>query len=388
MIEEADDELVPYGNCLDEGSHMNDGDSSSVGGDSIPPPPPSKYHMNRSHETFDDAHSEHTLEEAIEVNDPSIETTMPRDNDDISNISVTFDPDYEVKDHHQRRNKILLIAACCVSFFIFVGLAAGLGSSAAQSKQQEQSSSFSELNESELNVDTGDGVADATIESPTGVTGEEEKEVVPTTNGSMLTEEEQAVWREKEAEEAAAAQQETTTDETTTNSNIVPNVVTAPTDPSSSIETVIDNTDISATDGIISTDSNNQGTNNEMAATAVPTGYSSPEGTFDPDACTVDQIVASSHCENGVASTSVYMCLGRETPLRDQFWAWSVVPQAYARYQDRDWGWVQDAPSRDREITGLPNGQYVLGLYADGSGPIKPDYPLLSSTEFVVACGV
>ena len=379
MIAEADDELVPYGNCLDEGSHMNDGDSSSVGGDSIPPPPPSKYHMNRSHETFDDAHSEHTLEEAIEVNDPSIETTMPRDNDDISNISVTFDPDYEVKDHHQRRNKILLIAACCVSFFIFVGLAAGLGSSAAQSKQQEQSSSFSELNESELNVDTGDGVADATIESPTGVTGEEEKEVVPTTNGSMLTEEEQAVWREQEAEGAAAAAQQETTDETTATSaenNIVPNVVTAPTDPSSTIETVIDNTDISATDGIIST------------ATAVPTLYSSNKGTFDPDACMVDQIVASSHCENGVASTSVYMCLGRETPLRDQFWAWSEVPPAYARYVDRDWGWVQDAPSRDREITGLPNGRYVLGLYADGAGPIMPDYPLLSSTEFVVACGV
>ena len=52
------------------------------------------------------------------------------------------------------------------------------------------------------------------------------------------------------------------------------------------------------------------------------------------------------------------MCLGRETPLRDQFWAWSEVPQPYARYQERDWGWVQDAPSRDREITGLPNGRY------------------------------
>merc|ERR1712238_9356 len=123
---------------------------------------------NRSqNETFDDAHSEHTLEEAIEVNDPSIETTMPRDSDDISNISVSFDPDYEVKDHHRRRNKILLIAACCVSFFIFVGLAAGLGSSAANSKQLEQSNSFSELNESELKVDVDNtGVADSTIASP------------------------------------------------------------------------------------------------------------------------------------------------------------------------------------------------------------------------------
>ena len=32
--------------------------------------------------------------------------------------------------------------------------------------------------------------------------------------------------------------------------------------------------------------------------------------------------------------------------------------------------------------------EYVLGLYADGSGPIMPDYPLMASTEFVVACGV
>merc|ERR1712161_109843 len=162
---------------------------------------------------------------------------------------------------------------------------------------------------------------------------------------------------------AAAAQQENTDETTTADNDILPNVVTAPTDPSSSIETVIDNTDISATDGIIST------------ATAVPTVYSSNKGTFDPDACMVDQIVASSHCENGIASTSVFMCLGRETPLRDQFWAWSEVPPAYARYQERDWGWVQDAPSRDREITGLPNGRYVLGLYADGSGPIMPSCP-------------
>merc|ERR1712161_122264 len=109
-------------------------------------------------------------------------------------------------------------------------------------------------------------------------------------------------------------QQETTTDKTTTDNDIVPNAVTAPTDPSSSIETVIDNTDITDTDTDTDT-TTNQGSNNGMTtATAVPTGYSSPEETFDPDDCTVDQIVASSHCENGVASTSVYMCLGRETP--------------------------------------------------------------------------
>ena len=195
---------------------------------------------------------------------------MPRDSDDISNISVLFDPDYEVKDHHRRRNKMLLIVACCVRFCIFVGLAAGLGSSAANSKeQQEQSNSVSELNDSESNADVDNtGVAASTIASPTV---EEEKEV-PTTNG-MLTEEEQAVWREKEAE-GGAVQQETTDEMTTTaKSNIVPNVVNAPTDPSSSnsIETVIDNTDILST----MTDT----TNNAMTATAVPAGYSSPEGT-------------------------------------------------------------------------------------------------------------
>merc|ERR1712194_982791 len=104
---------------------------------------------------------------------------------------------------------------------------------------------------------------------------------------------------------------------TTAENDIVPNVVTTPTDPSSSnsIETVIDNTDLTSS----------------TTATAVPTLPSSNKGTertnaeetVDPEECTVDQIVASSHCENGVASTSVFMCLGRDTPLRDQFWAWS-----------------------------------------------------------------
>mmetsp|Transcript_673 Transcript_673/g.815 ORF Transcript_673/g.815 Transcript_673/m.815 type:complete len:430 (-) Transcript_673:121-1410(-) len=416
IIEEAEDNEneqsldLAYGNCLDETSHRNEGDSSSVGGDSLPPPPPHKKsskQKNRSHDdTFDEDHSEHdSLEEAIEVNDPSIETAIPRgrsfrgrDSDDMSNISVTFEPDYVVKGgQNRRRNKLLLMLACCLGFCVVIGLAAGYGSSAAKNKQQEQSSSFSELNssESEVNVDTGVADADATIADVA-----EEEEGVPT---NVMSTEEQDVSPPEGG--AAAPQQQETTDETATaEKNIVPNVVTAPTDPSNSIETVIDNTDLTSSttpgDGGIpatttDTYTNTQGSNsnsnsNGMPATtgtAVPSMYTSTKWV-DPDACTVDQITASSHCENGIASTSIFMCLGRDTRLNDQFWAWSEVPLAYQAYQDRDWGWLGDYDaSRNREITGLPNGRYVLGLYADGNGPVLEQYPLLASSEFTIACG-
>jgi len=432
IIEEAEDNNeneesldLAYGNCLDETSHRNEGDSSSVGGDSLPPPPPHKKssskHKNRSHDdTFDEDQSEHdSLEEAIEVNDPSIETAIPRgrsfrgrDSDDMSNISVTFEPDYVVKgQQHRRRNKMLLMLACCVSFCLIIGLAAGYGSSAAKNKQQEQSSSFSELNSSESevntngstdtsdNTDVGVVVADSTIaSSPTGgAAGEEEADGVPT-NGMML---EQQDVSPSEGGEAAQQQQETTEETTTADKNIVPNVVTTPTDPSSSIETVIDNTDLTSsttpgdggipattTDTYTNTQGSNSNSNGMTMASAVPTLYTSVL-YIDPDECSFDQITASSHCENGIASTSIFMCLGRDTRLNDQFWAWSEVPLAYQAYQDRDWGWLGDYDaSRNREITGLPNGQYVLGLYADGNGPVLEQYPLLASSEFTIACGV
>jgi len=170
---------------------------------------------------------------------------------------------------------------------------------------------------------------------------------------------------------------------------------------SSSIGADKETTDISYIDYVLSTtDTNkNQGSNNEMIATTTS------EETINSNECTVDQILASSYCENGIASTSIFMCLGTGTPLSDHFWAWSDVPPAYEPYQDRDWGWLADAAAQvqernsyggqlyntsprmmNREVKGLPNGRYVLGLYSNGV-EVRDEYPLLASSEFVISCG-
>ena len=128
----------------------------------------------------------------------------------------------------------------------------------------------------------------------------------------------------------------------------------------------------------------------------VPTSYSSEygtehttsEGTLDPDQCLFDQIVALLHCENEVSSTSIFMCLGAQTPLSDQFWVLSDMLQAYERYQDRDYGWVHDVASRNIETTGLPNRMYILEFFLDDRGLIMDGHPLLALLKFSITCGV
>jgi len=164
--------------------------------------------------------------------------------------------------------------------------------------------------------------------------------------------------------------------------------ITKHTDTNSNIgatETTRDTTDTTI-DGSISTDTESS---DEMMriVLSIDSAGSVTESTI----CALDHIVASSHCDrNGRAMTRIFLCLGTATPLADQFWAWSDVPPAYAQVEKQDWGWVKDvSSSRGREVSGLPDGRYILGLYANGRQSSADDevYPLLASFDFDITCG-
>jgi len=421
------------GNLLDNYYYGDEGDSSfeSSGGDSLPPPPPSYYPSssssskpptrsshNPTDNNNDDEESpaspgEKTGEAPPIYADPYIEAIHNNDKNDDRSISVLYDDMVEKKwssaankdDYgysNVRRNKILLIVACCVSFCVLVGLVAVYATVSMKDKQeQQQANAVAFVSESELNSNNN-----TTLEIVPTDTEEQQQQQQQDEDVAMKRFPEGAGEDNIFAHEnnnipppppVVGVQQETATG--TTEGSIDPsNVSTQPIDTSSSsIGADIDTT----VDGILSTDNDSEG------KTAVPTLYASLGGNSDPDECAITQIVASSHCENGIASTSIFMCLGTDTPLSDQFWAWSEVPVAYKPYQERDWGWLADALAQfqernhyggqqysaasprtvNREVTGLPNGRYVLGLYADGNGPVLEQYPLLASSEFTIACG-
>jgi len=140
-------------------------------------------------------------------------------------------------------------------------------------------------------------------------------------------------------------------------------------------------------DGTISTDKESDSDEIMSIVLSIDSAGSVTESTI----CALDRIVASSHCDrNGIAVTRIFLCLGTATVVADQFWAWSDVPPAYAQVEKQDWGWVKDvSSSRGREVSGLPDGRYILGLYANGRQSSADDevYPLLASFDFVITCG-
>jgi len=115
---------------------------------------------------------------------------------------------------------------------------------------------------------------------------------------------------------------------------------------------------------------------NTNVATSFFTG-----GTTDDIECITDEISVSSSCENGVTSASINICLFDN--ISDQYWAWVDTPREYAPFVARDWGWLRDGTKR--EMSGLPEGTYVLGLYSNGEETLD-EYPLITSTEFTITC--
>jgi len=165
--------------------------------------------------------------------------------------------------------------------------------------------------------------------------------------------------------------------------------ITKQTDKNNNIgatESTIDTTETTI-DGTISTDKESDSDEIMSIVLSIDSAGSVTESTI----CALDRIVASSHCDrNGIAVTRIFLCLGTATVVADQFWAWSDVPPAYAQVEKQDWGWVKDvSSSRGREVSGLPDGRYILGLYANGRQSSADDevYPLLASFDFVITCG-
>ncbi len=112
-----------------------------------------------------------------------------------------------------------------------------------------------------------------------------------------------------------------------------------------------------------------------IASTTVPT-------EFDPfRKCEENGISVLTSCTNTGASALFNFCLVED--VTDQFWEFVSTPPRVPLAVANDWGWLRDGASD--EIAFLPEGIYEIGLFSNGEQNLQ-QYPLLSSTEFIVDC--
>ena len=69
--------------------------------------------------------------------------------------------------------------------------------------------------------------------------------------------------------------------------------------------------------------------------------------------------------------------------VTDQFWEFVSTPPRVPLAVANDWAWLRDGASA--EIAFLPEGIYEIGLFSNGEQNLQ-QYPLLSSTEFIIDC--
>jgi hypothetical protein len=330
FVEEAQDDNqlnLAYGN----------GDDCSTEGDSLPPPPPGEE-STKHNLSLNDSHTVEDSPSADEANDVG--------------VSMLSDPDSSMDEKNKDqdssgRKKMLLIFASIATFCILLGLAIKLGLDSKELKNRS-SADASELDGTEAGA-ANDGPS---FDSP--ISGGDAEEDIFTTSNTIPPEED-------------IPDPDVIVDTTV----IEPEVDTTPTSTvgeSTQVPTIdssVDVTDAATTD-----------------VTGVVTGGVTDASTGDDFAvieCAVDEIFASSSCDNGVASTSIRMCIADE--ISDQFWAWIETPDA--SFQVRDWGWVREGTAR--KISGLPEGNYVLGLFSNGD-EFMDEYPLIASSEFTIFC--
>ena len=305
-------------------AYGNDDDCSTEG-DSLPPPPPGTG-STKQNLSLNDSHTVEDSPSADEAND--VGDSMLSDDPNSSMDEKDKDQD------SSRRNKMLLIFASIATFCILLGLAIKLG---LDSKELQNRSS---ANASDLDGTDADAANDgSSFDSP--IAGGDAEEDVFTTSDTIPPVE------------------------------IELEVVTTPIVPTVGELTQVPTIDSS----VVVTDAATGG------ATDAGTDDDGLTDDFAVTECAVDEISASSSCDNGVSSTSIRMCIADETS--DQFWAWIETPEAYAPIQFRDWGWVREG--QDREVLGLPEGNYVLGLYSNGNEDMD-EYPLIASSEFTILC--
>jgi hypothetical protein len=347
VVEEAQDDNqlnLAYG---------NDDDDCSTEGDSLPPPPPGGG-STKQNVSLNDSHTVEDSPSADEANDVG--------------VSMLSDPDSSMDEKNKdqdpsKRKKMLLIFASIATFCILLGLAIKLG---LDSKQLKKSSA----NASELDgTDAGAANNDGSFDSP--IDGGDNEEDIFTTSDTIPT----------VVEDIPEVIVDTTVIEPvdTTPISTVDEITQAPTIDSS----------VAVTDAVSSDVTGGATGRSTTPSTGTASDFVTDSGTGDDDLtddfavteCVVDEIFASSGCNNGVTSASISMCIADETS--DQFWEWVETPQAYAPFQERDWGYVRNG--LDREISGLPEGNYVLGLYSNGDADME-EYPLIASTEFTILC--
>ena len=113
-----------------------------------------------------------------------------------------------------------------------------------------------------------------------------------------------------------------------------------------------------------------------IATTAVPT-------EFNPFAkCEENGITVNTSCTNVAGASAVFnFCLVED--VTDQFWEFVSTPPRVPLAVANDWAWLRDRASA--EIPFLPAGIYEIGLFSNGEENLL-QYPLLTSTEFIVDC--
>jgi len=118
--------------------------------------------------------------------------------------------------------------------------------------------------------------------------------------------------------------------------------------------------------------------------TAAPTTNATQVPTeFDPFAkCEANGISVLTTCRGeGGASVTFNFCLVED--VSDQFWEFVSTPPRVPQVIANDWAWLRDGASD--EIPFLPDGTYEVGLFSNGEQNLQ-QYPLMNSTEFIVAC--
>lgn len=130
-------------------------------------------------------------------------------------------------------------------------------------------------------------------------------------------------------------------------------------------------------------------------ATVAPTDRGSSEGTDNGTedgtedgteeetgrVCIENDIQVLAGCDFGQTSVAVDFCFVDD--VTDVFWEWIDYPGAFAQFAENNWGWLDEGFRQD--YSGVPEGTYVIGLFANGR-EVLPQYPLITEREFTVVC--
>jgi len=232
-----------------------------------------------------------------------------------------------------KRKKLILISACIVSFFILLGLAIKYGKTRQQSKIRASSEA---------------GLEDGSFDSQFTGIETEESGIFPTVPNPPTTADDNVV-------------EQNTTQE---------------------IPTPTDTTAVDVIDNEITL------TNEVDQETSVPSIDPSSSGTSSGtslgfDDCVANEISVLTTCNNNrVAAVNMSFCLIDE--MSDQFWEFVSTPPQIAQVIANNWGFMRDGAITELV---LPQGDYEVGIFSNGDQNLNR-YPLVTSTQFVVRCGL